>query len=238
MHDGHRERMRERIIKGGLDKLQPHEVLEYLLYYAIPRKDTNPIGHALMDAFGSLSAVFDADVADLMNVAGMTEAAAVLIHSFPALFKEYNSDLLRLKTSLPTPAAAVKYLQILFAGKRVECIYLICLDNKSNVLNCCLVSSGTANAVNLFVREISEIALKNKATAVILAHNHPSGNCRPSTADIELTRAIALSLRVLEIKLNDHYILTADDFFSFRTEGLIELVDGNVSKFLKDTLRY
>lgn len=238
MHQGHRERMRERIISSGLQSLQPHEILEFLLYYTIPRKDTNPLGHKLLETFGSLSAVLNADEKELTAVEGMTQSAAVFLTSFPALFKEYNIDLLKLKTSLPNPEATVKYLNTLFGGEKVEKVYLICLDAKSNIINRSLVSTGITDTVNVFVREVSEIALKNKATNVILAHNHPSGNCNPSHNDIEFTKAVALSLNMLQITLFDHYIITVNGYFSFRGEGLLENINTKVTNFVNDKIRY
>lgn len=238
MHTGHRDRVKDKIIKGGLGILSPHEVLEFLLFYAIPRKDTNGLGHRLIEEFGSLSGVLNASYEELMNTEGMTKSAAVLLTSFPELFRQYNLDLLKIKTRLPTPASTLNYLINLFNGEKEEKVYLICLDNSLNIINCCLINSGTANSVNVMVRQISEAALKNKAVSVILAHNHPSGNVRPSRNDVEFTRFVMLSLSVLEINFYDHYIISGKDFFSFRLENVLDNIDTKVNNFLNDKIRY
>lgn len=238
MHTGHRDRVKDKIINGGLSILSPHEVLEFLLFYAIPRKDTNGLGHRLIEEFGSLSGVLNASYEELMNTEGMTKSAAVLLTAFPELFRQYNLDLLKIKTRLPTPASTLNYLVNLFNGEKEEKVYLICLDNNLNIINCCLINSGTANSVNVMVRQISEAALKNKAVSVILAHNHPSGNVRPSRNDVEFTRFVMLSLSVLEINFYDHYIISGKDYFSFRLENLLDNIDTKVNNFLNDKIRY
>ncbi|CCY04304.1 MAG: DNA repair protein RadC [Faecalibacterium sp.] len=239
MHEGHRERMRERVINSGIENMPPHEVLEFLLFYAIPRKDTNPIAHRLIDTFGGMVEVMNASVEELMSVEGVTKNAATFLTSFPKLFFAYNRDLLKQKSKIINTADAIKYLRCLFAGERVEKCYVVCLDSSFNVLNCCFVAAGIPNEINVYVRQVAETILKNKATSVIFAHNHPSGNPKPSNADINFTAMLSLTLKALGVKFYDHYIITATDFYSFRNAGLMEHMDDSVTEFIKDNvIRY
>ena len=168
----------------------------------------------------------------------IVQRAFLLVTILTFLFATCLIFLNIIKTRLPTPASTLNYLINLFNGEKEEKVYLICLDNSLNIINCCLINSGTANSVNVMVRQISEAALKNKAVSVILAHNHPSGNVRPSRNDVEFTRFVMLSLSVLEINFYDHYIISGKDYFSFRLENVLDNIDTKVNNFLNDKIRY
>ncbi len=238
MHDGHRDRMRARIINEGIEGMQPHEVLEYLLYAAIPRKDTNELAHELITKYGSLAGVFSADRSDLLSMKGMTENAALFLTSLPAVYKRYAADLGGQKQKVITRGDVISLLRPKFLGDRTESFYLLCLDAQNNVLSIVRVTGGIPAEVAVDVRKVVEIALQNKAVSVVLAHNHPSGVTEPSHEDIELTRAITAALELIKVKLIDHFIFGNNGYYSFAEDGLVSVIDKDINRFLKEGLKY
>lgn len=218
IHAGHRERMRERFLKEGLDNFQDHNVLELLLFYAIPQKDTNEEAHALIDTFGSLSEVFDANYEDLCSVKGIGPRAAGLIKLMPELFRKYEVDKLNTdEVFLNDSELAAEYACKFFKGITEEKLYLICLDSRCRLISFDLMSEGTMKSTPVNTRLIIETAFKNKATSVILVHNHPTGITAPSKADIDVTSNLAYVLKKSDLKLDDHIIVGhGNDYFSFR----------------------
>lgn len=178
IHDGHREKVRARFLTAGLDAFADHEALELLLYYAIPRRDTNPIAHALMERYGSLSAVLEAPVEDLRKVEGIGESAAVLLRLVPQLSRKARLADAR-ETVLNSAERAGAYLLELFAGLSREVLYQLCLDQKGKLMACKRLSEGSANSTDLNIRLLVENAILTSASAVILSHNHPSGIALP-----------------------------------------------------------
>lgn len=218
IHEKHRERVRERFLKDGLDNFADHNVLEMLLFYAIPVKDTNELAHDLLNTFGSLSAVFDARVGDLMKVKGIGKNTAVLIKMIPQLFRRYETDKLKTGNIMLNSAELVaKYASKLFKGLTEENLYAIFLDTSCNLLDTVKISSGTKNTTAVNMRKIAESAFSVNATNLILVHNHPSGITAPSRKDVDVTINIANMAETIDLKLNDHIIIgNGDDYFSFR----------------------
>lgn len=214
LHDGHRERLRERFIEHGLDGFNHHQILELLLYYSIPRRDTNEIAHRLIDEFGSFSGVFDANYNDLCKVDGIGGNSASLIKLIPAICRAYMDDKQDEGTVLNTTEKAGKYLINKFIGHTEEVIYMICMDNKCRVLKTEMIGKGTMNAVGLSIRKMAEIAMRCSATCVILAHNHPHGTPLPSRGDVRTTISIVSALGALNIRVNDHIIVAGNEFVS------------------------
>lgn len=215
MHDGHRERLRNRFIEEGLDSFEIHNVLELALFYAIPRKDTNEIAHRLLTRFGSLSAVLEAPVQELMQVDGISKNSAVFLSLIPALCRRYYEDRCSGKR-ITSVEEAGEYFKPKFIGRTDEVIFFLVLDGKGRVLNCETVSEGVVNEVNVNVRKLVEISMRYKATSAILAHHHPNGNALPSEADIETTWMVRHALEFVGVKLTDHIIVADDDFISLR----------------------
>ena len=222
IHDGHREKMRRRFLAGGLDSFADHEALELLLYYAIPRQDTNPIAHALMDRYGSLSAVMAAPVEDLQKVKGIGESAAILLKLVPRLcYKARLEDARRQDLVLNTAQRAGAYLLECFAGETHEVLYQLCLDRKGKLLACKRLGEGGINSAPLDVRKLVENALLSSASAVILAHNHPSGVAAPSQEDFIATDQARAALETVRVNLADHIIVADRDFVSFAESGYL-----------------
>lgn len=222
IHDGHREKMRRRFLNGGLEHFADHEALELLLFYAIPRRDTNPIAHALMDRYGSLSAVLAAPVEDLQKVEGIGESAAILLKVVPHIcHKARLADAGRQDVILNTSARAGNYLMEHFTGEKNEVIYQLCLDRKGKVLVCKRLGEGNVGSAALDVRRLVENAILSSASAVILAHNHPSGIALPSPEDYAATDRAKAALATIGVVLSDHIIVADGTFVSMADSGCL-----------------
>ena len=223
IHDGHREKMRRRFLSGGLEQFADHEALELLLYYAIPRRDTNPIAHALIDRYGSLSAVLAAPVEDLQKVEGIGESAAILLKLVPRLCaKARLADADRQELILNTASRAGAYLLERFYGEQNEVIYQLCLDRKGKLLACKKLGEGSIASAALDVRKLVENAILHSASSVVLAHNHPSGIASPSHEDYAATDRARNALETIGVALADHIIVADGDFVSLAESGYLE----------------
>ncbi len=220
IHDGHRQRMKDRFLEEGLDHFSDVQVLEILLYYAIPRKDTNPIAHSLLERFGSLSQVLEAPVEELEKVSGVSRNAAILLKLVTDMGRYYQVNRVTQSSVLKTIRECGEYLKSYFFGRRNETVFLLCLDAKCKVLCCREVGEGSVNSANVPIRRIVEIALGANATSVVLAHNHPSGLALPSGEDIATTQRVAAALRTVDVNLVDHIIVADDDFVSLAQSGI------------------
>ena len=219
LHADHRKRLKDRFRKEGLDSFTQFQVLELLLFYVIPRRDTNEIAHRLINRFGSLSMVLEAPVEDLMKVEGIGPEAALFLHMMPAVGRAYFVDKTSQSRILKTIDQCGQFLLPYFFGRQVETVFLLCLDAKCKVLCCREVGEGSVNSAGISVRKIVELALNANATAVVLAHNHPSGVAVPSLEDVQTTHRIADALRAVEVHLVDHIVVADDDFVSMIMSG-------------------
>ena len=220
-HDGHRRRLRERFLRDGLDGFADHEVLELLLFYANPRGDMNPVAHRLMERFGSLSAIADASMEELVQVSGIGENSAALLQLLPALFRRFEIDRTRSIDVLDTTEKAGRYFTPLFRGVREERVYVVTTDICGRILRCHNLGDGGIRSVGVSPRKIVELALMDKASAVFLAHNHTSGYAVPSRQDEETTHALEVILAGVDVRLTDHLIVAAEDFVSMADNGSI-----------------
>lgn len=219
IHEGHRKRMKERFLKSGLDDFAPHNVLEFLLFYSIPRGDTNPIAHRLIDAFGSLSGVFDATPEELMKVSGVGESTAILISMIPQMARKYLEDKADAVNVVGGCGDIGAYLLPKFVGRTNEALMMVSIDNKNKVISCSVVAEGTVDSAKVSRRKVMEEAMKVKATRVILAHNHPRGVAVPSAEDVAMTREIGRLFAQVGIELVDHIIIADDDYVSMAASG-------------------
>ncbi|MGN7614270.1 RadC family protein [Magnetococcales bacterium HHB-1] len=220
-HTGHRDRLRQRFLKEGLDHFEDHQVLEFLLFQPLPRRDTNKIAHALLQRFGSLSAVFEADPRDLASVPQIGEKAALFLSIIPPLTRRYLHDRVnRTKKPLNDPIQTSKYLVPLMSGRTEEVFYVLCLDTQCRLLFPALISEGTVKDSLIHPRHVVETVLRHKASNVILAHNHPSGNLEPSPQDIHLTQLLIQTLEPIGINILDHIIVAEGKSISLAAAGL------------------
>ena len=233
MHDGHRQRMRERIMSGDLENLQPHEVLEYLLFSFIPRRDTNAIAHALIKEFGSFYGVLNADCARLSNVSGMTQNAALFLSNLPAVFRVYMGSNSKDNCELKGRGAVREYLRDKCWALKEERVFAAALDPHDKIIDSKEFERGTADTVTISVRDIVDFAIVTKASKIVIAHNHPSGVVIPSANDIAVTKELHYMLKSIGVNLLDHYIFCDENYYSFEAEGLMDRIESN-TKTLKE----
>lgn len=221
VHDGHRDRKRQQFLTSGPDPFADHELLEVLLYYAVPRKDTNPIAHELINRFGSLQAVFAAPAAELERVPGLGRNAAVLLKLVPELYRKAILSASANETVLNTTDRIGEFFRDLLAGQSKEVMYQLCLDAKGRKLHVYKLGEGDVGSVGLNVRRIMENALHTNAMMVVLAHNHPSGVVLPSREDETATELAREALDAMGVALVDHIIVADNDYVSLRESGRI-----------------
>lgn len=222
LHEGHRERLRTRFLEGGLDGFDDHQVLELLLFHVIARGDTNPLAHRLMDRFGSLSAVLEADPKDVASIEGVGARAAAFLSMIPQITRRYFHD--RVKRDNPrlnSSEVVVDYVSPLMAGRPEEVFYVLCLDSHCRVLYPALIGEGTVKEAHVEPRHVVEEALRHRASSVVLAHNHPGGAAKPSNADHRLTALLVQTLGAIGIPVLDHVIVAGDQNYSFAREGVL-----------------
>ena len=219
LHEGHRKRMEERFIKSGLDDFAPHNILELLLFYSIPRGDTNPVAHRLIDTFGSLSGVFDATPEELAKVDGVGENSAILISMIPQIARKYLEDKADTANIVGGCSDIGAFLLPKFVGRTNEALMMVSIDNKNKIISCSVVAEGTVDSAKVSRRKIMEEAMKVKATRVILAHNHPCGVAVPSSEDVVMTKEIGRLFAQVGIELVDHIIVANDDYVSMAASG-------------------
>ena len=221
VHEGHRERMRRQMKTSGMDSLSDVQVLEVALYYAIARRDTNEIAHALLRRFGSLSGVLEAPRAELLKIDGVGESAADLLLLFIQMERRHLMDRAGREAILDTTYKCAQYLMPRFIGEQEEVVYLLCLDAKCKALDCSLIHRGAVNMTAISVRKIVKAALDHNATSVVVAHNHPSGLALPSREDRATTLALKAALDAVDVVLVDHVIVADEDFVSLADDGLL-----------------
>ena len=221
VHEGHRERMRRQMKTSGMDSLSDVQVLEVALYYAIARRDTNEIAHALLRRFGSLSGVLEAPRAELLKIDGVGESAADLLLLFIQMERRHLMDRAGRETILDTTYKCAQYLMPRFIGEQEEVVYLLCLDAKCKALDCSLIHRGAVNMTAISVRKIVKAALDHNATSVVVAHNHPSRLALPSREDRATTLALKAALDAVDVVLVDHVIVADEDFVSLADDGLL-----------------
>ena len=207
LHEGHRNRLKNRFLENGLDKFEPHNILELLLFYSIPRKDTNDIAHELIKKFGSLSAVFDANFEDLIKVNYITENSATLIKLIPEISRAYLLDRVSHEFNVTDLSATKELLLSLFHGQKNENVYVLFVSNNFNLLGYEKIHEGSVNSSIIDTRRIIEYAIKYNASMLIFAHNHPIGSAYPSMDDIETTGNLISIFRPFSFPIIEHFVV-------------------------------
>lgn len=220
IHDGHRKRVVQRFRKEGLDSFNQVQMLELLLFYCVPRKDTNELAHLLIDRFGSVSKVMDAPESELMKISGVGENVATFLHLVKEAGRYYQVDSIRKGVQVSSVEDCGRYMMPYFIGRQVETVFLLCLNANCSVISCREVGEGEINSAIISPRTIVEMALAEKASTVVLAHNHPSGVAIPSQEDVVATKRLATALATVEVTLFDHLVIADDDYVSLAQSGL------------------
>ena len=215
VHDGHRDRLRTRLLANGIDDSVPdHEIIEYLLTLTIPRHDTNDIAHRLVNTFGSFAGVLDADIDDLIKRGKVTRNTAVMFKMLMPIARAYTARSTRGKTSFSEVKDIAPYIHSLYAGYDKEVISLLLLSESGQVIRMETLAQGDVSSANVSIKAVADKALRGGATAIALAHNHPNGLALPSIEDLTVTKEIRLALSHLGIKLVDHVIIANDNYLS------------------------
>ncbi|HHX96394.1 MAG TPA: RadC family protein [Clostridia bacterium] len=221
VHQGHRQRVRERFLEEGLDGFADHQVLELLLFYCIPRRDTNKLAHRLINEFGTLANLCESRPEDIIRRCQVSKNTAILISLVPHLARRYQQNRWREKPFLGGSAEAGRYAISLFVGRVYEAFFMLCLDGQNRLNEAVLVNEGTINEAPIYPRNIIETALRYQAVKVVLAHNHPGGSLKPSPADLQITQLIKNALKAISVKVVDHIIVAGEEYLSMAEEGLL-----------------
>ena len=216
LHENHRARMQERVARDGLESLAEHEALEYLLFLAIPRKDTNELAHRLIQHFGDFCKVMEAEPEELQRVEGIGPRSANLIHTVMAFNRYYALKKRKRRTALDAAERAAEYVKPLFLGKQNELLYLILLDDKCRPVRDMRIAEGVPNRVHVDARKLLRDVARTDATCGILAHNHPTGLALPSEADVIATAGVMKALEPLGVSIIDHIIVAGEETCSMR----------------------
>jgi DNA repair protein RadC len=217
----HRKRLRQKFLTAGMGAFQEYEVVEFLLTCAISRGDVKPQAKALLREFGSLKGIVDAEIDDLTKTRGVGKVSAIVIKFIRELATLYLEQKAKEKPQIACTSELIDFCRTAMGGKKDEEFCVIYLDAQNQIIEFETVQKGIANQAVVYPRQVLEKALRKKASALILAHNHPSGHVRPSDADIRLTKTIQETAKALDILVHDHIIIGENRFFSFREEGLM-----------------
>lgn len=217
-HAGHRQRLRKKFIENGLDVFEPHQALEMYLFYAIPRKDTNPLAHKLLERYLTIGGVCDAPIDELMNEFKLSESAAALLKMLPEMARLYEESKC-VDDNIIDYENLGELFQTKFIGRTNEAVALILGDAKGKMIYSGIITKGSLNSSDMPVRKIVDLSLRHNAKTAFLAHNHPSGTALPSQSDLVTTRVVRETLLSVGVDLIDHFIITDDDYVSLRESG-------------------
>ena len=214
VHEGHRSRLKARFLEQGIDNFEMHNILELLLFYSIPRRDTNEIAHDLLKNFGTLKGVFDADFNDLIKIDGIKENSATLIKLIPAIARAYATDKYSSNYIFDTAEKVGDFFLDKYIGEKNEIIYLLLLNNKYEMLDIVKLHEGCVNSAQISPRKVLDLVVKYNASMIILAHNHPDGNAYPSMEDIETTSDLMATFNMVDVRLLEHYVVSNNDYYT------------------------
>jgi DNA repair protein RadC len=220
-NSGHRARLRQRLFEGGPDALMDHELIEYLLALAIPRRDTKPLAKALLKEFGGVAGLLTADPQRLINFPGMGETSAAAIKVAQAAALRLTQSAVKEQPVLANWQALLDYLRADMAHQPTERVRVLHMNGRNMLIRDELMGEGTIDEAAVYVREVIRRAIDLGSSAIILVHNHPSGDPAPSRADIDITRQVAEAGKRLNITLHDHIIMGSEGHSSLRAMGLI-----------------
>lgn len=219
-HSGHRERLRRRFIDNGLDGFEEHQALELYLFYAIPRRDTNPLAHRLLERYRNIGGVCDAPIDELERDFGLSESAAALLKLLPEMSRLYNESKLS-DTNFIDPETVGEMIARRFIGRTSEAVALLLGSAKGKILYFDIVAKGSVSSSDFPLRRIVDLAIRHNARTAYIAHNHPSGSLLPSRADLDATKQISSTLKSIGVHLIDHFIVADNEYVSLHEHDLI-----------------
>ncbi len=236
VHVGHRQRLRELVNKKGLENMPEHQVLEMLLAFVIPQKDTNPLAHMLIRKFGSLGGVLDANKEELEKVVGIGPKTSSFLSTIVPIWSCYKISKFNKKAKIFNTVQAYDFIKPFLDDKKQEEIYVVCIDNKNSVVSTERLSQGNKSSSPLDIKKLTEKVLSSQCNNFILAHNHPDGLPYPSAEDDKLTKAIAISMEINKLNFLDHIITAAEsNFYSYRLNGNLDEMKSLAQRLLGDS---
>jgi DNA repair protein RadC len=217
---GHRKRLKERLLRSP-EGLADYELLELLLGYAIPRKDTKPLAKALLEKFGTLRRVFEASQENLLSVAGIGPGVIALFAVWREFFSRMHEGSVKDRQVFNHPGTVADFAMSRLGHLRSEEFWVALVDNKNRLMHWQCVSRGTVDQTPVYPREILRLVLQHQASGVILVHNHPGGDTKPSAQDQELTQRLQRAAREMDVRVLDHIVVSDVDYYSFQAHGLL-----------------
>lgn len=221
-HTGHRSRLRDRVRKDGVESFQDYQILEYLLSFVIPYKDTNILAHNIINKFGTFAGVLEAEEEELMKVTGMGEVTAHFLSHLLQVFHYYQQDKAKNTIKITSPSEAYGYINLFLKNKLVEELYIVCLTANNKIICVEKITEGSSTEASIPIRLIGDKMSKVKCSNIIVAHNHPGGRAIPSNEDDTFTKALVASLSLTGCHLLDHLIIGEEGYYSYRGQGLID----------------
>lgn len=221
VHSGHRNRVRLRFETEGLDAFEPHQVLELILFYAVPQRDTNETAHLLLEKFGSIDKVFDAELSSLMAVSGVGYNAAILLKLMPEVARYYAKERFNKSVHIENSEQMGEYMCSRIGIMAKEVFAAAAFDARRNELAFEIISEGFVAQTTVQTRRLAEFAFEHKAEMLVIAHNHVSGDTTPSHADRETTRKVCASLKNVGVIIADHIVVSGEKYYSFSANGIL-----------------
>lgn len=232
IHSGHRARLREVVEKRGLDGMPEHQVLEYMLSFVVPQKDTNVIAHNLIKEFGSLGVVLETNQKSLAKVNGVGEVVSHFLANFRNMFAYYQNIKAKSITTINNSKMAINYLKLFLHNKLVEELCVVGLNNKNQVIFSEKVGNGTVNKNDVSIRDITELVVRHHVSDIIIGHNHPKGKAVPSPEDDAFTRALACAMVTMNVSVLDHIIIGETDHYSYFQNNFFATLQQDFGAFL------
>ena len=222
VHSGHRKRMRTRLNKNGPDTMEDHELIEMLLYYCVPMKDTNEIAHKMLSAFGSMTNLIKASPQEIVKRCDVTENMAMIFSTINGIIKRVSAEAYKQGHIISSTDEAGNLAVSILNGESVECFYVVCLDGKNRIIAIDRISKGVINETYVNTRMVVESVLGHNARSAIFMHNHPSGILKPSFEDIYTTNKIVKVLNAIDIIVLDHLIVAENKYFSMADNEMLK----------------
>ena len=219
---GHRNRLKKKFLEKGIDALEEYELIELLLFYSIPVKDTKPLAKELLKKYKNIKGIFsNLNLKDFCKIQGLGENSFILFKLIKEIHSIVEKQNIFQRKTLDNLEKVIKYAKVSLGDLKEEVLKVLCLNSQNELLNEFTVEKGIANEIYIYPRKIVKIALDSNATAIILIHNHPSGKIEPSKGDIMVTNRLKNLLEPLGIVLHDHIIVSSNSYYSFKERGLI-----------------
>lgn len=223
LHDEHRKRLDEKVNEYGLESLNPHEQLEYILYAVIPRGNTNEMAHNILDRFKTISGAINASMEELMTIEGVGRSTARFLTSLPPLLGIVERSILIDKPlKLDGLDKIAKFVKTYFYGKLIESAYVLSMNSSFRLLSVSRISEGVQGETAVYVPKVVRQVLNDKASVVVIVHNHPCGLVNPSVADITLSEKLRECFKLIDIELLDSLIVSGNDVFSIACDCIID----------------